>query len=292
MDNLRVFLSKAVSNVLNQELTVSELSMQGGGCINSAAAVVTDEGRFFVKWNNANLATMFDREANGLSLLATTQTILTPKVHGHGVVGDKSFLIMDFIERGSPNERYWQNMGEQLATLHLVEQTAFGLEEDNYIGSLHQVNKPVSDWLSFYTNHRLRAQLDMAKRRGLVDVPFIDGFEALLKKLPGIMPPSTPSLVHGDLWNGNVMPTREAEACCYDPAVYRGAREMDLAMTRLFGGFDQQFYQAYNRINPIPQHFEELLELYQLYPLMVHVNLFGPDSGYLNSVKMILNRFL
>jgi fructosamine-3-kinase len=292
MDGLRPFISEVISSVLNRELTVSDFSMQGGGCINSTAAVTTAEGRFFVKWNKASLIGMFEREANGLSLLAATHTILTPKVHGHGVVGDKSFLIMDFIERGSPTQRYWQSMGEQLAALHLIEQPAFGLEEDNYIGSLEQFNKPASDWLSFYTESRLRAQLNIAKVRGFVNGSFINDFEALLKKLPHIMPPSQASLLHGDLWNGNVMPGRGDEACYYDPAVYRGAREMDLAMTRLFGGFDQQFYEAYHHVNPIPGHFEELMELYQLYPLMVHVNLFGPGSGYLDSVKLILSRFL
>lgn len=286
-----IFFERALKESLGNGFTVKEVSMLRGGCINAAARIGTDEGDFFLKWNDVDLIDMFEKEARGLQLLRASQTIRVPEVYGSGTVEGKSFLLLEFLESGPEDANYHTRMGEQLAALHLIGQQSFGLDHDNYIGKLPQSNSNHSDWLSFFKEERLRKQLALAVSKGYASQDFVQCFEAFLDKLNDLLPSSEPSLLHGDLWSGNVMAGAGGEACFFDPAVYCGAREMDLAMTRLFGGFDRLFYQAYHGVYPLPRGFEELADLYNLYPLMVHVNLFGPNSGDLNSVNQIIRRY-
>ncbi len=291
MHETEEFLNQALRYVLGS-CTLQKVSMQGGGYVNTAAVIKTDRGDFFIKWNDAGFADMFIQEARGLELLHQTVTVQTPVVRGMGTVSGKSFLVQEYLKRGAPDKNYWTDLGEHLAALHLVKAKCFGLDHDNYIGRLPQPNKQKNDWQSFYREERLRAQLTLAVSNSFVSRHFVQRFESFLEKCDELMPASEPSFLHGDLWNGNVMPGTKGEAYFFDPAIYYGAREMDLAMTHLFGGFERRFYEAYDAVYPIPAHFHELVDLYNLYPLMVHVNLLGPDAGYVGSIEHILNRYL
>lgn len=291
MGGMKEFLSEALKHVLGP-CVINEVSLQGGGYINSAAVLRADRGDFFIKWNDAEFGNMFEKEARGLELLQQTGTVQIPVVRGLGTVSGKSFLVQEYIKRGAPGKNYWTDLGEHLAALHSIKGEYFGLDHDNYIGRLPQSNKSEDDWRVFYREERLRAQLTQAVSNGFVSQHFVDRFELFLEKIADLLPVSEPSFLHGDLWNGNVMPGTGGEAYFFDPAIYYGAREMDLAMTRLFGGFEDRFYEAYHTVYPIPNHFHDLVGLYNLYPLMVHVNLLGPDAGYIVSVERVINRFL
>ncbi|GAB5523715.1 MAG: fructosamine kinase family protein [Roseivirga sp.] len=290
MQGLSSFLDEALSQILEQAV-IKQVHMQGGGDINAAAVLNTTEGNFFIKWNKAELADMFEQEAKGLVLLHNTGVIQAPTVCGSGIVEDKSFLILEYLQRGRASEEYWTDLGENLAKMHLIKAERFGLDHDNYIGRLTQSNAMCKDWVAFYREERLMPQLKLAQANNYVSEQFGERFEGLLEKLPDLMPTAEPALLHGDLWNGNVMPGMEGKAYFFDPAVYYGAREMDLAMTRLFGGFEKRFYDAYQAVYPLPYHFEELVDLYNLYSLMVHVNLMGAHAGYVGSVERIINRY-
>lgn len=292
MQEISKFLEGGLSLVLGCQVSVDQVRIQDGGYINTSALVKTSSGYFFVKWNEAHLIDMFEQEARGLELLGATETIKTPEVYGFGKAGGKSMLVLEVVERGIAGQNYWADMGERLAAMHLLSQETFGLDHDNYIGRLTQSNSPEGNWLKFYTEQRLRYQLDMGISKGFIPRDFVERFNRFLDKLATILPSSKPSILHGDLWNGNVMPGANGETYFFDPAVYCGAREMDLAMTSLFGGFDPRFYEAYQSVYPLPESFEDLMDVYNLYPLMVHVNLFGPGSEYLDSADRIIKRYL
>lgn len=292
MEDYSHLLSRMLFQVTGQELSVTNVLMQSGGCINMSVKAVTDQGDFFVKWNELEYADMFEKEARGLRLLGKTDTVKVPEVLGYGQVEEKAFLVLEFLEKGRGYAEYWEDLGEGLAALHLHQQPEYGLDHANYIGKLHQDNGKEASWLTFFKEHRLNHQLGLAIYNGFVDEGFVRDMKTFFTKLPNLLPDSPASLLHGDLWNGNIMSVSTGRAAFFDPAVYYGAREMDLAMTRLFGGFDQRFYEAYHAVYPIPGSFEALVDVYNLYPLMVHVNLFGPNSGYSGSVRRIISRYL
>ncbi|GHE67021.1 fructosamine kinase family protein [Roseivirga thermotolerans] len=284
-------LGSMLFQVLGDDLTIEGILMQSGGDINMAVCVQTAHGDFFVKWHEGGYEDMMEKEALGLKLLKKVPGLKVPEVFGHGRLNDISFLVLEFLERGREDEVYWTRLGEALAELHRVKGDSFGLDHDNYIGRLQQCNKPTQDWVSFFAEFRLNAQLGLAIYNQQVNQEFVRDFKQFLHKLPGLMPESEPSLLHGDLWSGNAFGSTKGPAL-FDPAVYYGAREMDLAMTRLFGGFNQRFYEAYDAIYPLPDDFDALVEIYNLYPLMVHVNLFGANSGYLGSVWRTIKRYI
>ena len=181
-------------------------------------------------------------------------------------------------------------MGQRLASLHRCSSEFFGLDDDNYIGSLRQYNHPNSNWINFFIEQRLEVQVKLAINKWRC-CPHggQKKFESLYAKLPSLIASEKPSLVHGDLWSGNLITDDKGEPCLIDPAVYFGNREADLAMTRLFGGFNDEFYSAYEESFPLPQGSEKRIDLYNLYPLLVHVNLFG--GSYVHSVEGILRAF-
>jgi fructosamine-3-kinase len=174
-----------------------------------------------------------------------------------------------------------------LAKLHEVKSDQYGLDHDNYIGSLAQSNTKHPDWKSFFITERIQPQLKLAMEKGLIDMEMIKQFESFFDHFDDLIPEEPPALLHGDLWNGNYLVSNSGKAALIDPAVYFGHREMDLAMTKLFGGFDAEFYQAYNEKFPLKKGWEKRIPIHNLYPLLVHVNLFG--SGYVSQIKLILN---
>ncbi len=282
-------MKEVISSITGE--TIVKITAVGGGCINKTYRLTTKGSDFFMKCNDSErYPQMFELEAKGLALLKDTGQIKVPQVLHVGAVKGVAFLLMEFIESSRGSSRFWKRLGECLANIHRCTQELFGLTYDNYIGSLVQKNQLEQDWHYFFIQHRIKEQLAIYKR--ISDSSGLENrFGQLFELLPGLLPPSEkPSLLHGDLWSGNFMVTKNEEPVLIDPAVYYGNREMDLALSRLFGGFDRKFYESYQSNFPLEPGFEERVDIYNLYPLMVHVNLFG--GGYIHQVNSILDRYL
>ncbi len=261
-----------------------------GGDINSAAKIETSLGDFFVKWNRADLfPEMFEKEAKGLEMLKSANQLRVPNVKFVDYASNDFFLVLEYLESATPENYFWENFGRGLAKLHKTTSDYFGLDHDNYIGSLTQSNRKKNNWIDFFVEERLGFQLKLARDSHLIDSGVLGAAERLFNRLNEIIPKEQSSLLHGDLWSGNFMLGDQGEACIIDPAVYYGHREMDIAMTRLFGGFNHSFYEAYNQEFPMEKGWEQRLDICNLYPLLVHVNLFG--GGYVSQVASILKRF-
>lgn len=284
-------LSQRLSDQLGVPVDVEQATGVGGGSINDAWRIDTNEGRFFLKTNNADrFPSMFEAELDGLARLRKTATVPVPEVLAHGEDHDTSWLLLEWIEEGKRGPTFWNDFGSRLARLHRHTHERFGLERDNYIGSLVQRNDTDPEWVSFFIHMRLEPLLKMARDRRKVEAGMAFRFEGLFPKLAGLFPNEPPALLHGDLWNGNFMTGPDGNAWIFDPAVYYGHREMDIAMSRLFGGFDAGFYDGYNSEWPLEEGWEERVDLCDLYPLLVHVNLFG--GNYVSQVESILKRFV
>ena len=270
--------------------SIREFAFAGGGCINQGGKLTTAIGSFFLKWNDdKKFPGMFEAESKGLQLLHRQNAIRIPKVIGHGKNDGHQFLLLEVIEQKSRAKNFWEQCGQSLASLHRCSSDLFGLDHSNYIGSLRQYNPTNSNWINFFIEQRLDAQVRLAMKSGAVGGGWEKKFESLYAKLPSLMAVEKPSLIHGDLWSGNLITDERGEPCLIDPAVYYGNREADLAMTRLFGGFSGDFYSAYEEAFPLPPGAERRVDLYNLYPLLVHVNLFG--GSYVHSVEGILRVF-
>ena len=264
----------------------------GGGCINQAAKISTDKGdTYFIKWQQSQQAKdMFTAEQKGLALLRQHFRGFVPEPIAQGVYEDKGWLLMEFVQSGPRSSRFWEDFGKQLANLHRQSATSFGLDHDNYIGSLPQQNNKHSNWPDFYIQERLRPQLAFAERRKLIDTKLQADFDRLFLKLPELMPAEAPALLHGDLWSGNFITGPQGQPCIMDPAVYYGHREMEIAFTKLFGGFDDTLYMVYQECFPLEAGAEQRVALCHLYPLLVHLNLFG--SSYLPGLRRALTPYI
>ncbi len=262
----------------------------GGGSINSAYGLETNVGKLFVKLNSASrYPGMFEKEALGLEILSEAGELPVPEVVGIGEDHAEAFLVLKFIDTGSPSARFWRNFGHALARLHGHSADTFGLDHDNYIGSLSQSNTFHNAWETFFVEERLQPLMSMAFDSKLLNTNDIKAFENFFVRMDSLFPKESPALLHGDLWSGNFMTNEAGEAVLIDPAVYFGYREMDLGMSQLFGGFHRRFYEAYNETSPLEPGWEKRLDYCNLYPLLVHVNLFG--GSYVYSVKQIIRPF-
>ena len=283
-------IQRIITDYLGTTPVFTGFERKGGGSINSAAVIRTNKGHFFAKWNSLEgREGMFAAEAEGLRLLAQTNEIKVPLPLGSAEEDDTCYLVMEHLESGDFELDFWDVFGRRLAALHRNTQAHFGLDHDNFIGSLPQKNSPTATWIDFFIQHRLEPQLRRAIDAGKADSSVIQKFENLYTKLPEIFPEENPALLHGDLWGGNFMCTMQGEPAIFDPAVYYGCREMDLAMTRLFGGVDAEFYESYIEAFPLAPGFEKRFDICNLYPLLVHVNLF--PGSYIQTVKHIVSRF-
>lgn len=286
----KVEIEKMLSGFIGIDVTINSISSVGGGSINDTYKVSTSEGDFFVKKNSTSLyPQMFEKEALGLKILRDAKSIDLPEVIGYGEIENDSFLILKFINSANKSDSFWDDFGRQLAGLHKNSDKHFGLNHDNYIGSLYQYNNKHGSWSDFFREERLEKQVRLARNNGAIDTGTVSTFDRFYTKLENIFPQEPPALLHGDLWGGNFIVSEKGNPVIIDPAVYYGHREMDLGMTQLFGGFDSQFYSSYDMHYPLENGWEERLGYCNLYPLMVHVNLFG--GGYLQSVKAILKKF-
>lgn len=262
-----------------------------GGCIHTAIKVITKEKTFFIKYSKQkNYPNMFKEEANGLALLAKNSSFDIPAVYKYSDNPDLSFIIMEFIESAKRNNDYWDNFGKNLAQMHQATINFYGLESNNYIGLLPQINTPNTSFIDFWITKRLDYQLKLAVNSEAISKEYIKKFEQFYYKLENLVPIEPPSFIHGDLWAGNFMTDTKGEAVIIDPAVYYGHRECDIAMSKLFGGFDKQFYIAYHSEMPMEKNWEQRIAIWNIYPLLVHVNLFG--ASYFSSIEQVLKKYV
>ncbi len=289
--SIQKYLNQLLSQRLDLQISSIHLSPVGGGSINDCYQVRSNSNiRHFLKRNSTTkYPSLFEKEKNGLEFLCKQKIILTPSVIICDEFDDQQLLLLEWIENGVKTDQFWNQFGEQLAKLHQVTNSHFGLTEDNYMGALPQMNNPCQTWIDFFTHCRLQPQIKMAKEKRLLQTKHLAAFENLYKKLPGIFNNEKPALLHGDLWSGNFMCNQNSEPALIDPAVYFGHRSIDLAMTSLFGGFGKQFYDSYNYHYPFPKNYHEQWPICNLYPLLIHLNLFG--SGYVSQIENTLQKF-
>ncbi|MEO8086907.1 MAG: fructosamine kinase family protein [Bacteroidota bacterium] len=279
-----------LSTYAGGEIAIVECIPVSGGCINRCFRLQTSSGNYFLKYNEANLyPRMFEVEACGLELLRHANAVEVPGTITYGEINNLSYLLIEWVETGQRIKNFWSDFGSKLAGLHRAASDSFGLDGDNYIGSLVQSNHQHNNWIDFFIHERLEPQIKLAADNGTIGNGMIKQFDILFLKLHKLLSNERPALLHGDLWNGNYVVNPRGEATLIDPATYYGQREMDLAMTKLFGGFDPEFYEAYNESFPLEKGFESRIDIHNLYPLMVHVNLFG--GGYADQVMGILREF-
>jgi fructosamine-3-kinase len=271
-------------------ITVTGESSLSGGSINSAHHIKTNRGDLFLKWNPDAPIDFFEKEAEGLKLLRSAETrlripdVIALETSGDGLPG---FLVMEFIQSGISGDS--TEFGSEFARLHQTKADEFGLISDNYIGSLPQSNQRQSDWESFFSDERINPQLKMAVDSGKMDQTALKAWTRISSKLDELLPGTDPSLVHGDFWSGNYMFDSKGCAVLIDPAVYYGHPEMDLAFSKMFGGFSTEFYKGYESVMPLEHGFDERVPIYNLYPLLVHVNLFG--GHYISQANGVLKQF-
>ncbi|MCP4456969.1 MAG: fructosamine kinase family protein [Cytophagales bacterium] len=282
------FLQEVLNESLGSETKLLSSSFVSGGCINNTLKLVTSKGNCFLKWND-NEPTLFEKERLGLEILSTSSPLKVPEVLHVGEVEGRDFLLLEYIEKSAPDSLFWENFGHRLAKQHKVRNSFFGLNHDNHIGRLPQKNSSEESWIDFFIQNRLAPQLEMATVNGKVNGEINENFEELYSRLPDLIPDSFPSLLHGDLWSGNFMVGSGGEAVIYDPAIYYGHHEAELAFTQMFGEFEHTFYSAYNEEFPIQSGFDERVDLYNLYPLLVHLNLFG--QAYLSGITQTLAKY-
>jgi protein-ribulosamine 3-kinase len=271
------------------KVPVTEISAVGRGCINKTYKIITSDNHFFSKTNSASkFPHLFLKEKNGLALLAKQKLIKLPEVIDYCCFEDRQILILEWIKEGERNQEFWKSFGRQLAALHQVKSEQFGLEEDNYMGSVPQSNKHHNSWISFFIEARLMPLIKLCSHS--LSSTNSKQFEVFYQKLPTIFDNEKPSLLHGDLWSGNFMCNDKNQPVLIDPAVYFGHPSVDLGMTTLFGGFEKSFYEAYHYHWPLPPNYKEQWKACNLYPLLIHLHLFG--KSYLGQIEQTLADFV
>jgi protein-ribulosamine 3-kinase len=284
-------VAASIARATGEPFRVDRANPLSGGCINQGFHLQGDRLEFFVKLNAASALPMFEAEAAGLREIAATRTVRVPRPVCAGAEGSQAWLVLEYLSLSRSQPRTSAALGERLAAMHRIVQERFGWTRDNAIGSTPQINAPLSDWAAFWGEHRLGYQLDLAARNGYAAV-LEPRATRLLERLPKLLTGYRPaaSLVHGDLWGGNAATTTSGEPVLFDPAVYYGDREVDFAMTTLFGGFSREFYIAYEGVWPLDPGHRERRDLYNLYHVLNHLNLFG--SGYLAQAQQMIDRLL
>lgn len=271
--------------------TIDRHRALGGGCINRAVLLEGSGKRYFVKLNQSALVKMFRAEAEGLEAIKATQTLRVPTPVCWGTQSDNAYLALEYIEMSSPDVQCFMRLGANLAVLHQTKASQFGWHLDNTIGSTPQINTYTNDWVEFMREYRIGYQLQLAANNHLSNST-IEAAENLLARLEdffGAYIP-VPSLLHGDLWGGNFSGDHKGAPVVFDPAVYYGDREADLAMTELFGGFDRSFYTSYENTWALDEGYKVRKTLYNLYHVLNHFNLFG--GGYAAQAQNMIHKLL
>jgi protein-ribulosamine 3-kinase len=234
------------------------------------------------------LSDLYQKEHNALTKLSTAFQHI-PETIATGKHLQEYWLVQRYVRPGRLNNEGWTDFAQQLAQMHRNTQAMFGYEEGNYMATLPQINSSHEHWNNFFVLNRLEPMLRLAHQQGLRDPCLMRSFDRLFIQLDNLIPPEPPSLVHGDLWSGNVIQDEHNSAWLIDPAVYYGHREMDLAMTRLFGGFSPIFLDAYQQFYPVEKGLPERIAIHNLYPLLVHLVLFG--NSYLSDIRQTMKRY-
>lgn len=271
------------------DIKIIDSKSLGGGCIADSRVIEDNTGKkYFLKHYVTN-SSIHRAEADGLTEILKSGAIRVPKV----IYADDSFLLLEFINSKPKTKNFFSDFGKKFADLHKVTCENFGFFENNFIGSNPQKNLPrYRNWIDFYVENRLLFQFQLAEKNGYVSDEMKKYFDKFIQTLPSLLPGSeeNPSLLHGDLWGGNYITDENGEVCLIDPAVYYGDREADLAMTKLFGGFNHDFYEAYNEEYPLRPGHSEREDIYKLYHVMNHLNLFG--GSYYHQTISILKRYI
>ncbi|HYM41321.1 MAG TPA: fructosamine kinase family protein [Steroidobacteraceae bacterium] len=284
-------VAAGIARVAGLRCAASPERRVAGGSINDCYRWLAGSTPLFVKVAGRTAAPVLEAEAAGLAQLEQAGALRVPRVLACGESGEVAFLALEWLERGAADERCEARLGAGLAAQHASSAAAFGWRRDNTIGSTPQANGPLDSWVEFYRERRLRPQLALAVANGFGTLVGSCG-ERLLEALPQLLGGHrlVPALLHGDLWGGNWLATEDGEPAVFDPAVYYGDREADLAMTRLFGGFGPAFYRAYEQAAPLPPGAALRRDLYNLYHVLNHANLFG--GGYALQARGLIERLL
>lgn len=296
-----------ISETTRETFSIDNRRSVSGGCINQGYAISSSSRTYFAKINQASQVAMFEAEALGLQQMGETQTIRVPQPICRGTEGNCAYIVLEWLDlRGGRGERPWAEMGRKLAQMHkyipphpplpkggeepnyTLLRGRFGGNVNNTIGSTPQINNWTADWAEFWAEHRIGYQLKLARRRGGNFSRGESLVAAIPKLLEGYKP--QPSLVHGDLWGGNASVTSAGEPVIFDPAAYWGDREVDIAMTELFGGFPAAFYRGYNEVWFLDSGYERRKIIYNLYHVLNHFNLFG--GSYESQANHMINRIL
>lgn len=290
-ERLRAEIGKHIARATGEPFAPRTQQVVGGGYVNTACVLADGNRRYFVKLNDAAKAAMFEAEAAGLEEILASGAIRAPRPVCHGVADGAAFLVLEYLELGDGSPAAHETLGRQLAQMHRNTADRHGWRIDNTIGSTPQVNTPDSDWITFWREWRLGFQLTLAARNGHGGSLQRTG-ERLMDRFPtlfaGYAPP--PSLLHGDLWSGNYGVDSAGRPVIFDPAVYYGDRETDIAMTELFGGFPPRFHAAYREAFPLDPGYAARKNLYNLYHILNHLNLFG--GGYRAQAESMMDGLL
>lgn len=285
-----LFLQEELAKATSLPIVIRNAITVNGGSINECFVLDTSSGKFFLKRNSEeDFPLLFENEKKGLDLLRKVDQFKVPELILSGTFNDKAYLVFEFIESGHEDLFFWEKFGRALASLHKITNENYGLEYNNYIGSLKQSNAAHHSWVAFFKEERITPQLNLALEKKRMSRDTYDKFQVLFQKIEHLFPVEVPALLHGDLWSGNFLCAQNGMPVVFDPAVYYGHREMDIAMTKLFGGFNAKFYSAYNEVWPLENNWKERVDLCNLYPLLVHLNLFG--GTYLKQIQATLTNF-
>lgn len=280
-----------VKRIIEERLSEAVLSISKlyGGDINEVYRFTSSTGKYVIKCNQSlNFPEMLAKEAQGLNLLKKNG-LKVPNVIVQFQQGHQQYLILELIEEGERTKSFWVNFGTELAALHNNKHQRFGLDYNNYIGSLEQQNDRSNSWEYFFITKRIKPLVRMAFDKKLIGKKHLGSFERFYKSYSELIPDEQPSLLHGDLWSGNLLCNINQKAIFIDPAIYFGHREMDISMTKMFGGFDPSYLDTYIENLPMEQGWENRIPIHNLYPKMVHLVLFG--KSYLGGIENVIERY-
>ncbi|MFW5843014.1 MAG: fructosamine kinase family protein [Spirochaetota bacterium] len=286
-------LHDAVERLYGSGVSVDRRKTIAGGCINRAGLLELSNGeRLFLKEHGRDPTGMMAAEAMGLAALEAVGQIRVPQPLAHWEDEENQYLLLEYLSEGSRKPRFWEEFGTAMAALHRGSPPGpFGFEVDNFIGATPQKNGWCESWITFFGERRLLFQIGLAEKRGLADSDMSRGVRKIVDRLESLLvEPEKRALLHGDLWSGNYMVGPGGDAVIIDPAAYFGHPEADLAMTELFGRFGSPFYEAYREAGGLDPGYQERRDLYNLYHMMNHLNLFG--GGYAGSVRSIIRKYV
>ena len=276
---------------VNPSLKLKEYEELRGGSVNTAVKVKANSEVFVIKYNHKEFHENFQSEVNNLELIENSKTINTPKIYKHGTTQNHSFLALEYIKEAPVSVHSIRYLAEKMAAFHSVISDQCGLEYNNFIGPFEQNNETEQHWFRFFLEKRIKPMVRKSMQNDLLDNSMYKDFESFqfYKQVETLLTSDGNVLLHGDFWNGNVIYT-EREAYLIDPSCYYGSREVDMAFSNLFGGFHPMFYDIYESLLPYQKEYEKRFNVYNIYPLLVHLNLFG--DKYLKDIEIALKKIV